>query len=82
MNALTIGWNQTKGDSTIKWKKHYNDLDNMERADMLQDALGIIQAEYDRVLAEGLGMGVKDERGEHVDEYGNVKGMKEQSNED
>lgn len=51
-NQITISWNTNIGDSKITVSDGFKTLDSMERADCLQDALGVLTDLYNSALID------------------------------
>jgi len=53
--AITIKWEpDTEEETVIKYTKQYEALSNLEKADMLKDAVYALNREYRNVLKKGI----------------------------
>ena len=47
----TLMWNQTHGEGDVTISAAFDELADIEKLDALQDAIGLLQREYDAALA-------------------------------
>lgn len=52
---IKIRWSPSLEEAIAVYSIEYHDADAILRADMLQDAIGLLEEEYNKVLEAGLG---------------------------
>ena len=53
MRAFTVYWSPGKDETTIKYSKYFEAEHFIAQADILQDALGMLEGRYENVIEKG-----------------------------